>query len=687
MSEKESIMNASFKSSRTVFLGTVLAAVIAAGGCAGPSTRVLPRESPQQIKEQEEVPVLEEGNPFYLQEEVETLAVSARAAGSGEEREAVRYIQQLLEDYGYEVELQRFTYQTALGEDKILGTNVVAVRQTASPLSDILIVGAHHDTFSYSPGAGDSAAGVAALLETARLLSRMPSDTELRFVSFSGYMDEQAGCQHYVASLTEQERQRVVGAVQLDDLACSLDSGIILGTEDGAPTLLGDFLRDAGQELLQENWFYERKEGGGHCRFVHGRIPAVAVSQRNQTYENASRFDRPETVDIERLTQVVNVLSRAISDIMSYETPSMIAKSRHYNNLRDEAAVQYVGMPIPFGEDCVQTEHRLGVPGKLFAENVDYEGRPIQVYQYPVKWFGVDQTLLTNCYYTDGQLTSIAVDGDGAGVGFEEMRGRLILTYGQPMQREEGPAGLDYLWQDSVSRTIVSFAQAGDGYHLELQPFEAGYLDLDSYEIIPATNQNLPFGLGHRLREDSGAQDPRVNVLLSKVRQLLPIGDGFSLARVDIYTDGIGGTRELLETIPPETDDVPEEEILPVFVWKLDLEDALWADGKWKNETDFVRRILLLYGQTLKETKHYHDAFLQAFLDREDLPERVMLGVKPGDGFEQLPDLPESFLWFVLTDQPEEADGEWGARIRFFYQYEELTAYRTQIRNNLKIDR
>ena len=100
-----------------------------------------------------------------------------------------------------------------------------------------------------------------------------------------------------------------------------------------------------------------------------------------------------------------------------------------------------------------------------------------------------------------------------------------------------------------------------------------------------------------------------------------------------------------------------------------------------------MRRILLLYGQTLKETKHYHDAFLQAFPDREDLPERVMLGVKPGDGFEQLPDLPESFLWFVLTDQPEEADGEWGARIRFFYQYEELAAYRTQIRNNLKIDR
>ena len=80
-------------------------------------------------------------------------------------------------------------------------------------------------------------------------------------------------------------------------------------------------------------------------------------------------------------------------------------------------------------------------------------------------------------------------------------------------------------------------------------------------------------------------------------------------------------------------------------------------------------------------------AFAQAFPEGEDSPERVMLGVKPGDSLEPLPDLKESFLWFVLTGHPEEADGEWGARIRFFYQYEELAAYRTQIRNNLKIDR
>ncbi len=679
-------MKPSHKSRRTIFLGTVLAVAMAAGGCAGPSTRVLPRENEKQQAEQEELPVLEEGNPFYLQEEVEILAASPRAAGSGEEQEAVRYIRQLLQDYGYDVSLQRFTYQTAAGADKVTGTNVVALRQTDDPASDILIVGAHHDTSSDSPGAGGSAAGVAILLETARLLSRMPSDTQLRFISFSGYVDEQAGCQQYVDSLTEQERQRVIGAVLLDDLACSLDNGIVLGTEDGRKTLLGDSLRDAGRELLREDWPYECRESGGHCRFVHGRIPAVSVRQQRETYENGSRFDRPDTVDIERLSQVVNVLSRALSDIMSEETPSMIAKSRHYNNLRDEATVQAAGMPVPFGEDPVQTGHRLGMQGKLFAENEDNEGRPIQVYQYPVKWFGVDQTLLTNCYYTEGKLTSLAVDGDGAGVGFEEMLGRLVQVYGQPMQQDEGPDGVQYLWQDPVSRTSVSFVPSGDGYQLELHRFEPGEILLDSYEVLPASGGVLQSGLGRRLGETSGAQDPRANVLLAKLRQLLP-GDGIRLGRVDIYTDGIGGSKTLLEAVWPEGDEAPEEVVEPAFVWKLDLEDAFWKDGRWRNETDTVRQILLLYGESLSQAEPYHTAFAQAFPEGEDSPERVMLGVKPGDSLEPLPDLKESFLWFVLTGHPEEADGEWGARIRFFYQYEELAAYRTQIRNNLKIDR
>ena len=173
--------------------GTALAVRLAAGvlsgvllsGCAGPSTRILPQESAGQAYETpEEILVLEEVNPFYLQEELDILTATPRPSGSRGESDAARYMQQLMQDYGYDVERQRFRYET--GEAVVTGTNVIAVRRAASPDADILIVSAHHDTAEGSPGANGSASGVVTMLETARLLSRLPTDTEIRCISFSG---------------------------------------------------------------------------------------------------------------------------------------------------------------------------------------------------------------------------------------------------------------------------------------------------------------------------------------------------------------------------------------------------------------------------------------------------------------------------------------------------------------------
>ena len=68
-------------SRRAILLAAALAAGCMAGGCAGPSTRVLPQESKETFPMQEEPFVLEESNPFYLQEELEILAASPRVCG------------------------------------------------------------------------------------------------------------------------------------------------------------------------------------------------------------------------------------------------------------------------------------------------------------------------------------------------------------------------------------------------------------------------------------------------------------------------------------------------------------------------------------------------------------------------------------------------------------------------------
>ncbi len=169
---------------------------------------------------------------------------------------------------------------------------------------------------------------------------------------------------------------------------------------------------------------------------------------------------------------------------------------------------------------------------------------------------------------------------------------------------------------------------------------------------------------------------------------------------VRIYTDGIGGTQTYLEALPREAEG-EEEAGGMAFIWGVDLEDAITLEGGWRNEAEAVRQMLLLYAQMLEQADQgrYLAAFSAAFSgsgqetgqdnlsapEGADLIHQAQPGVRPGTYLEPPPDFAHSFLWFVLTGRPGSGDGEWGRRIGFFYQFEELAAYRAQIRNNLNM--
>ena len=88
------------------------------------------------------------------------------------------YIEKTLQAAGYTVSSQVYTVQ---------GTsvrNLEAVHGGTSLAEEIVLIGAHYDTFSGSPGANDNASGVAALIEIARLLAAKTLARSVRFVAF-----------------------------------------------------------------------------------------------------------------------------------------------------------------------------------------------------------------------------------------------------------------------------------------------------------------------------------------------------------------------------------------------------------------------------------------------------------------------------------------------------------------------
>jgi hypothetical protein len=118
--------------------------------------------------------------------------IGPRAAGTPAYRRAVRYVEDELRSLGYDTQLQRFR----LGGGRGFSWNVVAL--TPGTTTVRLLIGAHIDTVPGSPGGNDNASGVAALLESARVLAPSPPEG-LALVAF-GAEEFQPNGKHHIGS-------------------------------------------------------------------------------------------------------------------------------------------------------------------------------------------------------------------------------------------------------------------------------------------------------------------------------------------------------------------------------------------------------------------------------------------------------------------------------------------------------
>lgn len=87
------------------------------------------------------------------------------------------YICEQFESYGYKVRLEDYV----IG-DRVV-SNVIALKEGKKCPSDIVVVGAHYDSYD-GPGADDNASGVAGILELARLLKDQSTDRTIKFIAF-----------------------------------------------------------------------------------------------------------------------------------------------------------------------------------------------------------------------------------------------------------------------------------------------------------------------------------------------------------------------------------------------------------------------------------------------------------------------------------------------------------------------
>jgi Zn-dependent M28 family amino/carboxypeptidase len=237
--------------------------------------------------------------------------------------------------------------------------NIVAELPGNRRRHQIVVVGAHYDTVSYTPGADDNASAVAVLIEVARLLRPLHPVRTVRFVSFACeeppyFRTGDMGSQVY-ARQCRTTGEHIHGMLCLEMLGYYTTEPRSQQIPPGIPRVLhrflphrGDFLAAVGN-LRSWRLLWQFRRGfkravrfplwtlalpesieeirlSDNSSFWDQSYPALMLTDtsflRNPHYHSMS--DTPDTLDYERMAQVTLGIAGATARLAGIRRPRFI---------------------------------------------------------------------------------------------------------------------------------------------------------------------------------------------------------------------------------------------------------------------------------------------------------------------------------------------------------------------------
>lgn len=275
-----------------------------------------------------------EGSVRYLAEEIGERNVR-RYRGLVE---AETFLESTLHAFGYQVRRQSFIV------DGRRCANLEVELEGATNPEAVVVVGAHYDSVTGSPGANDNASGIAALLALARIFAGRETDRTLRFVAFVNeeppyFQTSNMGSWVYARRSREQD-ERITAMLSLETMGYYREEA---GTQEYPFPLnhvypdVGNFIAFVGNirsrslvrgvvDTFRQHAAFP-SEGGAFFDFIPGvgwsdhwafwreGYPGIMVTDtalfRYPAYHTAA--DTPDQVDYRRLARVVSGLEQVIA--------------------------------------------------------------------------------------------------------------------------------------------------------------------------------------------------------------------------------------------------------------------------------------------------------------------------------------------------------------------------------------
>lgn len=261
-------------------------------------------------------------------------ALGTRYTYSDGDEAARDYLSARLRAYGYEPELDAFTFRGETAE------NLIARKAGTEQPEVVFIFSAHYDSTSEepdssAPGADDNASAVAVVLEAARLLADVPLRHSVWFVLTAAEEQGSVGSAHLARRLAT-EHVDVQGVIAPDMIGYwplgDDDAFDILGDTDSAALVdhmaqVADALGVAYKRWIEHEYCY----GDDHTMFQEAGFPAISpmdcVEAHNlpATRETLGHYHRStdtlETLHIPFTTRVAAVIVATLTDLAVPQRP------------------------------------------------------------------------------------------------------------------------------------------------------------------------------------------------------------------------------------------------------------------------------------------------------------------------------------------------------------------------------
>jgi len=634
-----------------------------------------------------------------LEDTLNKITASPRKVGTQGEQRAARYISDTLEDYGYTAASQKFEFadKKAISKEQIsnMGTNIIATKKASIQDPDILIISAHYDTVSGTIGANDDASGTTVLLELAKAVENLKTDTEIRFIAFSGEEEGLLGSTYYVNNLPEQEKARIIGDIQIDTLGHYMSKNTQISTPNGAPTLIGNMINDSAKSIMGSKLFEKTESASDHMAFVSGGIPAVIVVQNNLGVENHKVSDNTSIVDYSKLKAISDVLLQTIKDVASDRTTALSKKAYEISDMKNPAYIFSDETIFFFNEKKQLNDGRAGGPGKLVMQRhddtLDWD---LEYYYYNAKWFEMEKPLPTVFEYrvlnSNRYLLNININIEEAGYSQQEAFDILKGKFGNPEYTNKKSETIDYVWIDSPHQKQYILTKKDNKWIINV------------YSAYYGAGETInKYDLTEGIEKYKGA-DPLEYKLLEFTKMLTANYPAY-IDTLEVWSDGLSYQLGAEYPTNPKSNDK--------FTLRIDIADVFDKEGNFRNPDKtfltFVHEfghVITLNNSQIDFSKHDPDKFystpesyrkgsyISAFYNKFWKNLNTVIGAslyfeKPDLFVDQYSsqdvdeDIAESFMLFVLSNRPA-GNSVAEQKIQFFYSYPELVKVRDGIREN-----